>query len=131
MLVRVRGAIVMAMGMAVRPGLPAKARLDVSELPEGDGRSPGEEEEGDDEVAENAKIKPGDEAIDAAVQVEHADEYLEELDRADEKGYGDRQAGGGEIVKNFPQRIQERPVVGLRHQHTIGGIHEQHAGGKQ
>src|SRR5207245_9922884 len=67
-------------------------------LPERERAEPGGGEEPHDDVTEPAEVESGEQRPEAAVQLELHGKHLQELDRADEPGDGDREARDADVV---------------------------------
>src|SRR5450755_3282851 len=129
MLVSVHEAAVVGVLMRMKRMHVSIALLDATELPDHHRDSPGSEKRADNHIAQDPEVESGNEVEESSLEIKHADQYLKQLDRSDDQCHGNRQAGNDDIVKNLPQRIDEGPVVRLRHQHAVGGVHCRYARG--
>jgi len=68
MFVRMLYTAIVGVGVAVRGGYAAITLLDASELPHGDGATPGEQEQADYDVSELSKVEQRDGVIKATVK---------------------------------------------------------------
>ena len=77
-----------------------------------------------------AQVEALEQPPEAAVQRQLCGEDLQQLDRADEPGDGDREARDADVVVDLAHRARERPAVRVAHEGAVGRVHQAHAGGE-
>src|SRR5260370_5732382 len=76
-------------------------------------------------------VEVGDEAPEAAVDVQCSGEQADDLDGADEERHGNGQAGDDQVVVHLADRAGERPSVGEVHEAAVGGVEQGYPPGEQ
>ena len=62
----------------------------------------------------------------ARTEPEALDDEPGEHEDADDEGDRDRQQRHGQVVEDLPDRLEERPAVGPRHEDAVGGVEQVH-----
>ena len=60
------------------------------------------------------------------LEPEALDDEPGEHEDADDEGDRDRQQRHGQVVEDLPDRLEERPAVGPRHEDAVGGVEQAH-----
>src|SRR6185437_6246488 len=100
-----------------RPVKPLPAVEQIRDRPAGD-------EDANDQITEigETAVERADEIPERAFEAELAGDQSECLDAADHERDNNRNRRDGEVVPDFPDRIEESPTVGADHQHAVGGV---------